>query len=326
MSISYLLTANGLSLFQPRFDSTIRMAKELLKRGFPTFYLDTDALPTAELKPNLLNALPVQEILEADPLKKEFFKLSPLQKKPVTDFHVLIHRRDPPVDETFRAFNDFFLNVPDLILQINNPEWTSKLSEHELPMEFPQFSTPTFICAHFEDFQKKVRELEPETVAKPRHQSSGVGIQFFKKTTPEVELKRYWSQWTPSQNGTIVVQPFIKEIETLGDLRIVTVNQKILGSVTRVPKKGSRLGNLHAGATPQKLNPTQNQIEASLYVAKVLAKKGIHLLGLDFIGPYLNEINITSPSAIVQINEVMGFDHFPKLIDEFEDLRRNHQK
>jgi len=283
--------------------------------------MDTDALEIPEYKSDLLQGLPVQRILSADPQKSPFFEMDSPQFFPVNHFQVPVHRRDPPVDKKFLAITEVFKKTPTPILQINNPEYTSQLSEHELPSEFPQFSTPTFHCATFEEFEKKVWELEPETVAKPTNQSSGVGIQFFKKNSQKDELKKYWDIWHP-----LIVQPFIKEIETLGDLRIVTINQKILGSVTRIPKKGSRLGNLHAGATAHKLDPTAEQIKASLAVAHELAKKGLHLLGLDFIGPFLNEINITSPSAIVQINEVMGFDHFPKLIDEFENLRESHTK
>jgi glutathione synthase len=319
MNLRYLITANKLELFQPQFDSTIRIAAELLKRKIPCDYLDTDNLDLSKLNENFLKNLPVYEILSSDPTRVPFFETGPLEHKTISDYQVAVHRRDPPVDDVFVKISKCFSSAPKTLLQINDPYWASHLSEHELPMQFPEFATPTFRCGDFALFQQRVREIRPESVAKPLNQSSGIGIGFFSSETSEQALKEHWDKW-----GPLIVQPFIPDIQTKGDLRIAVINQKILGSVTRIPKKGSRLGNLHAGASASKLDPTPNQITASLAVAKELSKKGLHFLGLDFIGPYLNEINITSPSAIVQINEVNGKDHFPFLIDEFENLRKAH--
>jgi glutathione synthase len=321
VTAKYLITANSLNTFQPKFDSTIRIAAELLKRNIQVYYFDTDSINPSKLSDSEMNKLPVRAILKSDPNATPFFELSQLEQLPANYFNVFIHRRDPPVDSVFKLWSKFFSLAPKNILQINDPIAISKFSEHELPREFPKFSTPTFPCQSFEDLELALPKLGQEFVLKPHNQSSGVGIEFFKNTTPRSELKSYFDKWNP-----VVAQPFIKEIETLGDLRIAVVNCKVIGSVTRIPKPGSRLGNLHAGASAKRLDPTKHQIEVSMSVANELAKKGLHFLGLDFIGPYLNEINITSPSAIVQINEVMGFDHFPILIDEFENLRKDFSK
>src|SRR5690606_507074 len=118
------------------------------------------------------------------------------------------------------------------------------------------------------------------------------------------------------------VQPYLPEIETIGDLRILSMNRRILGCVLRKPKKGGRLGNLHLGATAHPFTPTARQLAAAKTVADDLAPKGLYLLGLDFIGDYLTEVNITCPSAARQINQVSGTHVEVALIDELEQLRQ----
>ena len=96
----------------------------------------------------------------------------------------------------------------------------------------------------------------------------------------------------------------------------------MLGSVLRVPADGSRLANLHQGATAAALEPTPRQLEACRAVADDLGPMGLHLLGLDFIGEHLTEVNITSPTTIVQINQVNGIRADIDLVDELERMWR----
>jgi glutathione synthase len=134
----------------------------------------------------------------------------------------------------------------------------------------------------------------------------------------ESVLHAYWAEWGPE----VIVQPFLEAIETSGDLRILTIDRRVLGSVLRVPAKGSRLANLHQGATAAALAPSDHQLAACRAVADDLNPMGLHLLGLDFIGEYLTEVNITSPTTIVQINQVNGIRADRDLVDELEKMWR----
>ncbi len=319
--MKYLLAANGPDKLQPKFDTSLRMTAELLKRGIGVDYLNQDSFdPFATDPHNFLHNIPVQKITQVNLSDSKGFLVT--ENSPpaaVTDYQVILQRLDPPVNDFFKAHARLFEKTPSHILQINNPRATPIYSEHALPLKFAKYATPTRICENLSQFQQALALFSPgESVAKPYDECSGNGIEFLKPETPDETLKNYLAKWGPK----IVVQKFIPEISTLGDLRILMINQKILGSVTRIPAKGSRLGNLHQGATAKAQSPTSHQIEASLKVAADLAAEGLHLLGLDFIGDFLNEVNITSPSALVQVNEVSGVDHFPKLIDEIESLRQ----
>ena len=143
-------------------------------------------------------------------------------------------------------------------------------------------------------------------------------FRFFEPGVSNDDLAAYWEEWQPH----VIVQPYLDAIESTGDLRILTINDTILGSVLRVPAEGSRLANLHQGAVAARLEPTPRQIEACKVVAKDLNPLGLYLLGLDFIGEHLTEVNFTSPTTIVQVNRVNGIRADIVLVDELERMWR----
>ena len=315
--IKYLIAADPIARFQPKYDTSLRMAAELLKRGIEVDYLDTDFHDVNLATDRYLGELPVLPIVSADPKRVPFFEFGERRLTKIQDYRVVLNRRDPPVDATYRKIAAHFAKAPANILQINDPTQSVSWSEHELPLRYLDYAIPTTVCCTFEELKKAVNDLPGEAVVKPYDQCSGIGIGFFPKGTPESALREHLAKWNP-----VIVQPFIDEITKSGDLRILVFNHVVLGSVLRVPKAGSRLANLHQGATGRAHTPSQRQLEASRKVAEDLTPKGLYLLGLDFIGEGLSEVNITSPSALVQINEVMGIQAEVRLIDEIEKLRR----
>jgi glutathione synthase len=204
------------------------------------------------------------------------------------------------------------------VLQINRPPATYQLSEHTVHLRYPEFAAPTVVATSPDELVTAVRSQAGEAVCKPKNTYCGIGIAFMPPDEDDDTLRRYWDEWGPE----VIVQPYIDAIETSGDLRILTIDRRVLGSVLRVPATGSRLANLHQGATAAALPPTPRQLEACRTVADDLNPMGLHLLGLDFIGEYLTEVNITSPTTIVQINQVNGIRADVDLVDELERMWR----
>lgn len=313
----YLLVADPVETLNPRFDLGVCVSGELLRRGIPVDYLDllaTDATVSSE---EYLNHLPVREILDADSSRKAFWKLGEERTVPVDEYAVILQRKDPPVDETFIAYSRHFEAAPAHIVQVNRPPATYQLSEHTLILDYPEFAAPTVICEAPEELLEAVKTASGEMVCKPKNTYCGIGIAFFQPKASPADLEAYWQQWGPS----VVVQPYLKAIEESGDLRILTIDGRYLGSVLRVPAAGSRLANLHQGASARPLEPTPRQLEACRTISQDLALKGLYLLGFDFIGEHLTEVNITSPTTIVQINQVMGKRADIELVEELERLR-----
>jgi glutathione synthase len=185
-------------------------------------------------------------------------------------------------------------------------------------LRYPEYAAPTTVAASFEQLSEAVAAIPGEAVCKPKSTYCGIGIAFFDGDTTEDQLREYWRQWRPE----VIVQPYLEAIEETGDLRILTINDRVLGSVLRVPAAGSRLANLHQGATSAALEPTPRQLEACRAVAADLNPMGLYFLGLDFIGEHLTEVNFTSPTTIVQINEVNDIRADAELVDELERMWR----
>lgn len=321
----YLITGDPAHTIKPTKDTSIRMAAELLARGIEVEYCNLFDCNIDQTASDYLAKIPTQKILSVDPAAKDFMPLAATKFRAVTDFDVILHRKDPPVDNFFMASMKAFAAAPSEVLQINSPLEVIRHSEKELATLFPEYMTPTKICESFEQMVGAVRDFgakSGEAVLKPFNESSGIGVEFHPVDVEEKILRKYWEARKPK----VVVQPFLKEITQSGDLRILVINTKIIGAVLRVPAKGSRLGNFYQGATAAYFEPTPWQMDAAAVISKKLLHRGLYLLGLDFIGDHLSEINVTSPTCLAQINEVSGIYGEKILIDECESLRLKHSK
>lgn len=321
MTSRYLIVADPVDSLDPTFDLGVCVSRELLARGFEVDYLDLLAhdaeLPTAEY----LSALPVRRILASDAGASPFWRLGPRRKVEAGRYHVILQRKDPPVDEVYVRHHRHFAHLAGDVLQINRPPATYQLSEHTLALRWPQWAAPTWVCGSPEELVATVRRNRDEVVLKPKGTYCGIGITFVTPDAPREGLEAFWREWGPE----VIVQPYLRAIEDSGDLRILVIGQRVLGSVLRVPREGSRLANLHRGATAARLDPTARQLECCRAVAADLEPLGIHLIGLDFIGEHLTEVNVTSPTTIVQINQVNGIRADVDLVDELERMWRERR-
>ncbi len=316
--VKYLIAGEAISTFQRGLDTGVLLAAELCRRGIPVDYLDLSRKDWRENSARYLATLPVSPLLSVDPEKPNSFRLGQARIADVTEYAAILQRKDPPVDDVYRGHAQHFALAPSCIIQMNHPDVTWRYCEHLLPQRYPEFGVPTFLCQSFDEFQQAVRSQPRESVAKPMHLFSGKGIEFFSRDEQQRNLKAYWQKWQPQ----VIVQPYLEEVTHSGDLRILVMNHQLVGWVMRKPKPGSRLANLHQGGSAHRWDPSPKQIEASRIVAKDLCPQGIYLLGLDFIGDFLTEVNITCPSAVPQINEVMGIRGESIIVDELEKLRR----
>ena len=318
MTSRYLIVADPLDALNPVFDLGVCVSRELLARGFRVDYMDLVSADPDVDSATYLSTLPVRQIRSADAAQDPFWELGPVESVAVDAYHVILQRKDPPVDDVFRRHMRHFESAPEQVVQINRPPATYELSEHTVHLRFPEYAAPTFVCTSFDELIAAVRAQPGEAVCKPKNTYCGIGIQFVSRDVASEDLRPFWEQWGPQ----VVVQPYLEAIETSGDLRILTINDRVLGSVLRVPAAGSRLANLHQGASAARLEPTPRQLEACRAVAADLNPLGLYLLGLDFIGEHLTEINITSPTTLVQINQVNGIRADRDLVDELERMWR----
>ena len=317
MKPRYLIVADPVATLNPKFDLGVCVSQHLLARGIEVDYLDLVATDPDQPTDRYLKTLPVQPVRSADRFRTPFWELGPIHPASVEEYQVILQRKDPPVDERFVAYCRHFEKAPSRILQINRPPATYQLSEHTVHLRYPEYAAPTWVCETWPEFLEAVRRQSPEAVAKPLGTYCGVGVTFLPPDAEEPTLRAFWEKWGPR----VTVQPFLKEIEETGDLRILTIGTRVLGAVLRVPQRGSRLANLHAGGRPAYLEPTPRQLEACRTIAEDLNSLGLYLLGHDFIGEYVTEVNFTSPTLVIQISDVMGKRADLELVEELERMR-----
>ncbi|MGD9253715.1 MAG: hypothetical protein PVG92_07255, partial [Holophagae bacterium] len=293
METKYLLVADSLEDLNPEFDLGVCVSSELIGRGIAVDYLDLPATDPDRTSESYLAALPVRQILASDAAAQPFWRLGPRRTATVDEYRVILQRKDPPVDDAFISRTRHFEAVPEHIVQINRPPATYELSEHTAALRYPEYAAPTVVCESPEAVVEAVRKQRGEAVLKPENTYCGIGVTFVANDEASDRLESYWREWGPE----VIVQPYLEAIETSGDLRILTLNDRVLGSVLRVPAQGSRLANLHQGAVASRLEPTPKQLEACRVVAEDLNTMGLYLLGLDFIGEDLTEVNFTSPTT-----------------------------
>ncbi len=309
-----LITADPIEALQLEMDTSILISSALRERGIE---VDWCVLADQELSNSrYLSELRVRSIARVAQdgvrLVPEF---SAYKKTSVDEYAVIFHRKDPPIDDFYHSHHEKFLDVTSKILQVNHPRVTLKYAEHELPQLFPEFGIPTLTIKSFSELSSFCENAKFKVVVKPHNSSSGNGILFI---FSEADLLKYKTQ--VESGFPWVAQPFVPNIEKMGDLRVLYFNGKHLGQILRMPAPGSLLANIHQGGSVVAANLTPTQAKASQVVADKLLSMGAAFIGIDFLGDRISEVNITSPMGLRELNRLYGVASHLTLVDELKRI------
>ena len=210
------------------------------------------------------------------------------------NFNFIFLRQDPPFNMNYITSTYILDLLPDSTKVINNPTAVRNATEKLFTFNFKKFMPPTIVTNNIneiENFLDKIGEI----ITKPLYGNGGVGIHRFNKQNfnPD-DLKQYLDL-------PIMAQKYIKEINQ-GDRRLILIDGEYCGSVARIPKDGDIKANFHAGGKAKKTDLVFRDREIIESVGPQLAKNNLFFVGIDIIGDYLTEINVTSPTGIKQIN------------------------
>lgn len=242
-------------------------------------------------------------------------RVGPPEDRPLDSFDLVLMRKDPPVDVEYHNALTVLEPARETVPVVNDPVGLSRSNEKLLPLEVPGAAPPCIVTADPEVVAEFAREHE-DVVVKPLNEFSGHGI---------TRLSIHGSSLDPEAIGAlaahdgrhVVVQRFLPEVER-GDKRVFVVEGEPLGWVNRIPRPGSFRANIHQGASVEPTELTDREREIVAAAAPLLAARGLDLAGFDFIGGWLTEINVTSPSALRQIDRVMGANLERPLVDWIE--------
>jgi glutathione synthase len=278
-------------------DSTYILALEAQKRGYRLFHYLPENLIYESGRVSALG-----NVFKLFPNKKTFFKKSKTQKIFLDDYDVVLVRQDPPFNMSYITATYLLEMVSEKTLILNDPKSIRDNPEKLSMFNFKNIIPPTLISKNTEqcfNFQKKYKK----TIIKPLYGNGGEGISKLEGTNDL--LKRKILKLISRYKQPIVIQKYLKEIKE-GDRRIILIDGEYVGSVARIPKKGSVTANFHTGGTAKKVGLVRRDKKICSILKPFLKKKKLFFTGVDVIGNYLTEINVTSPTGIQEINKLNG--------------------
>jgi len=232
------------------------------------------------------------------------------------DIHAVFIRPDPPVDELYLMNTWLLDHLPKHIAVINNPSGIRTVNEKVWVSQFKNLTPPTIISANKSELIGFIAKHK-NTIAKPSNAFGGQKVFYIEKgnTNTNVILETL----TDRYNKAIVVQKFIPESKN-GDKRILLLDGKILGAMLRIHEEGEHRNNIYAGgkAMPATVNARDKKIAGIL--KPHLQKLGLYFVGIDILGDYLIEVNVTSPTCLQEINRFNNVRLEEKVIDFVEKL------
>lgn len=245
-----------------------------------------------------------------------WFDVRKTEDRGLETFDAVIVRKDPPFDAAYLD-STYFLELAEKkgARIFNRPDALRSHNEKLTIAQFPEFMAPTLVTAD----QSRLRSFHAEyrdIILKPLNAMGGTGV--FRVGEDGLNLGSVIETLTGNGSRAIMAQQYIPEIAE-GDKRVLLINGRIVPfALARIPQKGEVRGNLAAGGTgrAQPLSERDRQIAETL--APVLADRGLFLVGLDIIGNWLTEVNVTSPTCFREIAQQTGFNVAGLFMDELE--------
>ena len=215
---------------------------------------------------------------------------------------VVLMRQDPPFDMSYITATHILEHVHPDTLVVNDPVHVRNAPEKLFVTHFPGVMPPTLITSDMDeikDFRAKYKDI----IVKPLFGNGGAGV--FRLKPDDENLSSLMEMFTEMFREPVIVQKYVPEVRE-GDKRIILVDGKPVGAINRIPMAGESRSNMHVGgkAVASTLTPREREICAT--IGPELARRGMILVGIDVIGNWLTEINVTSPTGLQEINRYDG--------------------
>lgn len=233
--------------------------------------------------------------------------------RPLSDLHLILMRKDPPFDSEF-IYSSYILEraAKAGVLIANNPQSLRDCNEKVFATEFAELMSPTTVTRRA-DLLKAFHAEHGDVIFKPLDGMGGSSIFRLKKDDPNVSV--IIETLTNHGQQQIMAQRFIPEI-TSGDKRILMIDgEAVPFTLARIPADGETRGNLAAGGSGVTMPLSAKEKAIADKIGPILKEKGLYFVGLDVIGDYITEINVTSPTCVREISRDSGIDIASQLID-----------
>ncbi len=293
-------------------DSTFALMLEARRRGHTLFYYQPRQLSLRHGKV-VARGWPTEVRRQAG----GHFTLGELQTVELTDYDVVLMRQDPPFDMGYITATHILEHIHPKTLVVNDPVAVRNAPEKLLVTHFPELMPPTLITSAKDEILAFRREHK-DIIVKPLFGNGGAGV--FHLKPDDENLGSLLELFTQFYREPVIVQRYLPEVRQ-GDKRIILIDGEPAGAINRVPQAGEARSNMHAGGRPDRSTLTDREREICAVIGPVLRAQGQIFVGIDVIGPYLTEINVTSPTGIQEIDRFDGTNLSALVWDAIEKRR-----
>ncbi len=291
-------------------DSSFRLMLEAQGRGHELFYYTPDHL-AFENGAVTARGWPVKVRQE----QGNHYKLGERQKINLADQDVVWLRQDPPFDMGYITTTHLLDMIHPKTLVVNDPFWVRNYPEKLLVLQFPGLTPPTTIARDLETI-KSFKAEHGDIILKPLYGNGGAGV--FRLDPDDRNLTSLHELFAGINNEPLIAQKFLPDVSN-GDKRIILVDGAPVGAINRVPASGETRSNMHVGGRPEKIGLTKRDHEICAEIGPLLKEKGQIFVGIDVIGDYLTEINLTSPTGIMELERFDGTNVAALIWDAIEN-------
>ena len=295
-----------------RGDSTFAILLEAQRRGHELFYYTP---PDLALDGDRLIARGAS--LTVNDQVGAHYTLTDPRKVDLSEFDVVLLRQDPPFDMAYITTTHLLERIHPKTLVVNDPHHVRNAPEKVWVLEFLDLMPPTMVTRNPADVAE-FRARHKDIIVKPLYGNGGASVFRLSESDPNTASLIELFQLVFRE--PFMVQQYRREVRQ-GDKRIILVDGEVVGAINRVPAEGETRSNMHVGGTPKPTELTARDLEICARLGPELKRRGLIFTGIDVIGPYLTEINITSPTGIRQVKEFGGADIAALIWDAVERRR-----
>jgi glutathione synthase len=300
MSLTVAIQMDPIERIDIGGDSTFALALEARRRGHKLWYY----LPKALAQRGADIYASTAHVVEVRNERGNHFTLGPATRLDLSQVDVVLLRQDPPFDMSYITTTHMLERLPPRVLVVNDPYWVRNSPEKIFVTEYPDLMPPTLITAD----PQAVRDFRLEhgdIVVKPLYGNGGSGV--FRIRPEDENLNTILEFFTNFVKEPMTVQRYVPQVRQ-GDKRIILVDGEPVGAINRVPAAGEARSNMHVGGKPEKTALTPREQEICRRIGPELRDRGLVFTGIDVIGDWLTEINVTSPTGIWEVRRFDGTD------------------
>ena len=293
-------------------DSTFAMCLEAQERGHAVFHYTPSQLSLRDGE-----VIAQVESMTLRDVAGDHYTLGPPERITLSDMDVVLLRQDPPFDMNYITTTHMLERIHPETLVVNDPAWVRNSPEKIFVTEFEDLMPDTLITKDIDEiwaFRKEYGDI----IIKPIYGNGGAGV--FHLRDGDRNLTSLMEMFAQLTREPLIVQRYLADVRA-GDKRIILIDGEPVGAINRVPSETDARSNMHVGGKALKTEMTARELEICARIGPSLRERGFILVGIDVIGDYMTEINVTSPTGIREVRKFGGADIAALFWDAVEKRR-----